>query len=221
MKHVFLSYMMSHDNPVYGGIANLKLVQVKSVSRGNSANVFRLTMENHWGTHIDAPNHFFNNGLTVNDYPADFWFFKNPMVIKLDLKPCELLRLSDWTKRIKPYTDIVLFKSGWNKFRGCDNYCRENPGVHSEVGVFLRETYSNIRAIGIDWVSVSSFQDREAGRNAHRSFLDPNGPNNPVPIIEDMDLSPELKGLQEVWIAPLRIEGVDSAPCTVIGVIDA
>ncbi|MBI5050046.1 MAG: cyclase family protein [Nitrospirae bacterium] len=175
-------------------------------------------MENHWGTHIDAPNHFFENGLTVNDYPADFWFFKNPMVIHIDLKPGELLCCSGWTEEIKPETDIILFKSGWGSLRKTEKYSIDNPGIHPEVGFFLREQYPSIRTVGIDWVSISSFKNREAGWQVHRAFFNPDGANDPVLIIEDMDLSHDLKELREVWAAPLRVEGIDSAPCTVIGV---
>ena len=48
-------------------------------------------------------------------------------------------------------------------------------------------------------------------------FLDRKGRNNPVLLIEDMDLSCDLTKLRELWVLPLRVEKVDSAPCTVIG----
>ena len=220
MKHVYLSYPITSKIPVYGGIADIKRNQVKSISSGSFANVYSVTMENHWGTHIDAPNHFFENGLMVNDYPADFWFFKNPMVIHIDLKPGELLCCSDWIESMKPGTDIILFKSGWGKLRKTEKYGIDNPGMHPEVGFFMREEYPSVRAVGIDWVSISSFANREVGRQAHHAFLDPDSVNNPVLIIEDMDLSHDLRELREVWVAPLRVEGIDSAPCTVMGFID-
>jgi kynurenine formamidase len=220
MKHVYLSYPITSKIPVYGGIADIKRNQVKSISSGSSANVYSVTMQNHWGTHIDAPNHFFENGLMVNDYPPDFWFFKNPMVIHIDLKQGELLCCSNWIESMKHGTDIILFKSGWGKLRKTEKYGIDNPGIHPQVGFFLREEYPSVRAVGIDWVSISSFENREAGRQAHHAFLDPDGVNNPVLIIEDMDLSHDLKELMEVWVAPLRVEGVDSAPCTVMGLIN-
>ncbi len=96
-------------------------------------------------------------------------------------------------------------------------YSCDNPGIHPEVGGYLRELFPRIRAIGIDWISISPYQNRELGREAHRAFFDQEGRNNPVLLIEDMDLSNDLKGLTEVWASPLRVERVDSAPCTVIG----
>ena len=77
-----------------------------------------------------------------------------------------------------------------------------------------------VQAIGMDWISVSSFENRELGRQAHRAFLNRDGEGHPVLIIEDMDLSADLNGLREVWVAPLLVEGIDSAPCTIIGIFD-
>jgi len=122
-----------------------------------------------------------------------------------------------WLNTITPDTDILLFNSGWGKYRNNKIYSCDNPGIHPEVGIYLREHFPRIRAIGIDWISISPYQDRELGREAHRAFLDQEGKNNSVLLIEDMDLSGDLKGLTEVWVSPLRVERVDSAPCTVIG----
>lgn len=220
MKYIYLSYLLENEIPVYGGRGSSNIRSVKSIHSGDSANVFSFTMENHWGTHIDTPNHFFENGLTINDYPADFWFFKNPIVIRINLKPGEMLRCTAWTDKIQSNTDIILFRSEWFNLRKTDKYSIDNPGTHPEVGFFLREKYPSVRAVGIDWVSISSLKNREMGRKAHHAFLDPDSVNNPVLIIEDMDLSHDLRRLREVWVAPLRIEGIDSAPCTVMGVIE-
>lgn len=205
--------------PVYGGSASLDINPIKSIAHGDSANVFSFTLENHWGTHIDCPAHFFEKGQNIIDYPPEFWVFRHPLIIDVDLKPGELLRCSGWTDAITLGIDIILFKSEWGKLRKTEEYGIDNPGIHPEVGFFLRGTYPSVRAVGIDWVSISSFKNRETGRHAHRSFLNPDGINNPMLIIEDMDLSYDLRGLREVWVAPLRVEGIDSAPCTVIGVI--
>ena len=152
MRYIYLSYSLESEIPVYGGRDSLNIRNKKSLRNGDSANVFNFTMENHWGTHVDAPNHFFENGLTVNDYPADFWFFKNPIVIRIDLKPEELLCCSGWTDGIMPETDIIFFKSEWGCVRKTEKYSIDNPGIHPEVGFFLRGKYPSVRAIGIDWV---------------------------------------------------------------------
>lgn len=220
MKFIYLSHVLTEKISVYGGEGLLSIAALKALEKGDSANVFRFSMENHWGTHIDAPNHFFENGQKVSDYPAHFFFFESPRVIQVSLKPSDILKSGNWIGEISHDNDLLLLQAGWSRFRGQQIYSSENPGIHPEVGTCLRENYPNIRAVGIDWISVSSFQNREMGRQAHRAFLDPQGSNNPVLLIEDMDLSQDLKGLKQVWAAPLRVEGIDSAPCTVMGRVE-
>jgi kynurenine formamidase len=77
------------------------------------------------------------------------------------------------------------------------------------------------RAIGVDFVSSSSISHRDDGRAAHRAFLAPNDPGEPILLIEDMDLSADLSQLMRVVVAPLRVEGMDSACCTIIGELES
>jgi arylformamidase len=80
-----------------------------------------------------------------------------------------------------------------------------------------------VRAIGIDTISLTAFQNRPLGRQAHLAFLapeentNPTGLKNNIPIliIEDMKLSGLKKTPQEVWVSPLLIHGADGVPVTV------
>ena len=195
----------------------MNIRSVNSLKKKGAAEVFMFEMENHWGTHIDFPRHFFEEGKNMGDYPVESFLFKSPHVVNVHLKPGELLCCGDWLETINPQADILLFQSGWGAHREKDIYSLENPGVHPDVGFFLREKYPNIRAIGIDWISISSYKKREIGRTAHKAFLDPEGCNEPILIIEDMDLRRDLSGLLSLGALPLRMDGVDSAPCTIVG----
>lgn len=218
MKFRYLSHPLTDRIPCYGKIGHPGLKNKKSITRDGGANVFSFSMENHWGTHVDLPNHFFKSGKRVSDYEADFWFFKSPQVIGVHSRPSEILKCGDWLDRINKDSDMLLLKAGWTALRGSKRYSFNNPGIHSEVALYLRKYRKNIRAVGIDWVSISAYRKRDIGREAHKAFLDPRGKNDPVVIIEDMDLSHSLGKLKEVIVSPLRIERADSAPCTIIGI---
>lgn len=219
MKHISLSYSLANEIPVYGGRGSLNIKNIKSLHSGDSANVFSFTMENHWGTHVDCPAHFFENGLSAADYPPETWFFKKPFVLPLKLEENSLISPED-INEIPEGTDLLLIKSGFSCFRGTEKYTHNNPGLRPEAGIRLRERHPYVRAIGFDFISLSPYQNRNLGREAHRAFLDPEGVNAPILVIEDMDLSADLTRLISVWIFPLRISGVDSAPCTVIGAVE-
>ena len=218
MKHVFLSHILENEMPVYGGKALLNIRNVKSIGRGDSANVFSFTMENHWGTHVDCPAHFFNNGYGIIDYPAEKWFFEKPYVVNLDLSENEIVEQKQ-IGDIPDKTDIVLIKTSFSRFRDNYKYATNNPGISPDVGFWLREKHPSVRAVGFDFISISSYQNRALGREAHLAFLNPNGINAPILIIEDMDLSCDLTALHSVQIMPLRFSLMDSAPCTIIATI--
>jgi len=217
MKYKYLSHILNTVTPTYGGGNCIDIKIYKSIANKDSANMYRLSLINHCGTHIDAPNHFFDDGKKACDYLAGSWIFKSPQIIKVNLAPSEVLTCGDWCKKINRNSDILLFLSGWSKFRKKKKYILHNPGIHPEVGLYLRKNLSKVRAVGIDWISISSYDNRQLGREAHRAFLDPDGANKPVLIVEDMNLPLNLSSLREVFVFPMLVSQVDSVPCTTIG----
>ncbi|MEK7376739.1 MAG: cyclase family protein, partial [Candidatus Margulisiibacteriota bacterium] len=176
-------------------------------------NTFTITLENHFGTHIDAPNHFYDRGRTISGYAINELVFNDPHVINLKKNEGELVVPKDLGKLKK--CDVLLINTGFSKFRGSKKYVFKNPGISSEAADFIRKKYPGIKAVGIDTISISSYQNREDGRKAHRAFLDKkNYKNDPVLLIEDMNLSGSLKKIKKIYVSPLFIEKVDSAPCT-------
>lgn len=219
-RHEYLSYPLAARIPAYGGEADLELKRLRSVSDGDSATVCQATLESHWGTHLDAPAHFFEHGREIADFPAEFWHFTSPFVYSCTLRPSEVFSPSGFVGQIPLDADLLLIQSGWGRYRGEQLYVRQNPGMHPDVALKLRQNRPAIRAIGIDWISVSPYADRETGRAVHRAFLDPDGAGSPILLMEDMQLSLSLCGLLEVIALPLRLNGFDSAPCTVVGIFN-
>lgn len=219
MRHLFLSYPLTSEIPIYGKTAariEFKVLSSKKKSGFNRTGWMGLG--NHWGTHVDAPAHFFERGPSVSALPARTWRFETPQVLSIRLEPGALVSKKDIEGRVDHRTDLLLLRSGWWKKRGGHDYSLRNPGVLAEVGLWLRRACPKLRAVGFDWISLSSFLNRGLGREAHRAFLDPNAKGSPILIFEDMDLSANLQGLLQVWAMPLRVAAADSAPCTVIGV---
>lgn len=216
-RWIFLSHPLGPDMPVYGEThAHPGIEPVRSIRTGNAANVYRITLENHWGTHVDTPAHFFDHGRSIAEFSAAEWVFFKPVVLEITATSGELIGVDPF-QNIPKECDLVLVRTGFQRHRGDDVYSHDNPGIHPEVGHWLRENRPKIRAIGMDFVSLSPRRNPQAGRESHRAFLDPETPGNPVVIIEDMDLHHPLATLEHVIVAPLRMVGIDSAPCTVLG----
>lgn len=218
-KTVYLSHPLNINQPVYGGAkGTMEISSLKAIGRGDSCHTFRVAFENHAGTHVDAPAHFFENAPAVVDYPAGFWIFENPQVLEFSVRPAQLLDVGVFEGKVRSSADLLILKTGFQSFRGKEEYACRNPGIAASVGFWLREHFPDLRAVGFDFISLSSYQNRPEGRLAHKAFLDPRGQGHPVVIIEDMDLQKDLSGIQRVIVAPLLVDGIDSAPCTVLGI---
>ncbi len=217
-QYKLLSYPLSVNTHGYGGKKTLRIKKDKLISRGDSCNTFRLIFPNHLGTHIDCPNHFFASGKKLSQYKIKDFIFSKPAILDCPKQENELITLDDIRGNLKKLKeiDILLLRTGFYKCRSSIRYATKNPGIDTEVARFIRKNLTNIRCIGIDSISISSYGNRKIGRETHRIFLQKHSfKRQPVCIIEDMDLSGNLMDMKKVFVAPLFIEDVDSAPCTV------
>lgn len=220
----YLSYPLTEMMPAYGSHKEkLKITSIKSLNNGGTCQVFNFELQNHWGTHVDCPAHFFLNGDKVSDYPPQFWHFKSPQLINVHLQQEQVLTdinlQGDPKNEINNNTDLLLIRTSWSNLRGTDIYSSKNPGLSPQLGFNLRNNYPNIRAIGIDIISISPYTNKELGILAHKAFLDPQGSGHPLLLIEDMFLPLEIDKYKEVIALPLIVEGIDSAPLTIIGLL--
>jgi len=219
-RYLRLSYSISGSSPLYPGTLPIKIEAGKSIKKGNSCNTFLITLSNHMGTHIDAPNHFHEKGRKISDYRIDELIFRRPVVIDCPKTEDEPITPHDLKGKIKKLNDIVLIRTGFYKFRGLKKYTHKNPYILPQTALWLRTEYPNLKALGIDLISAGSCNHNEHSRETHQILLGKKGcKGSPMLIIEDVDLSFDLNGLKEVIAAPLYIEGIDSSPCTLIGVI--
>lgn len=217
-KIIYLSYLIDAHTPTYGNRYNVELIRKSDIGRGDTANETHFRSTLHVGTHIDFPFHFYENGQTLEDFPAEFWFFNHPLLV--EVKPESLILEREIIARLEQLdgiqeTDILLIKTGQCYLRNSRQYWEENIGVSPKVYDYLQEKMPEVRILGFDSISVSSFQHREIGRESHKKFLNP---HKPVLLLEDMDLrNLENKyDLVHVVVAPAMIAGVDGVPCTVI-----
>ena len=216
MKVMYLSHFISVDTPLYGGAKSVEITQYKFIYKGDSCNMLFLSIPNHTSTHIDLPYHFLKDGKKLEDFDPDFWIFKNVGLIELrDVEFCEIITWEKIASTLLKYNSIelLLLKTGFEKYRGEEVYWSKQPGIHPEVAKYLREKFPLLKAVGMDIISISSWCNRELGRKAHREFLE-----REILLIEDMKLS-DVDSAPDVVIAlPLLIKGADGAPITVIGI---
>jgi kynurenine formamidase len=222
-RYIKLSYNIGVDTPLYPETPPVVIEKVKEISKGNSCNTFLITLSNHLGTHIDTPGHFFNSGRTISEYSIEELVFQKPLIVDCPKGINEVIEIDDIASSMNSNdSDILLIRTGFYKYRKDDihTYCYKNPYLSLHAAEYLRKTFSTLKAIGIDCISIASYEKREIGREVHKTLLNSDEfKGSPIPIIEDLYLPHEIKELDELIISPIFIEGVDSAPCTVIGII--
>ncbi len=216
MKPVWLSHKLERTTPLYGGAQDLEIRSDRSLEAGDSCNSSLLRLPSHAGTHVDVPFHFLATGKVIDDYPPEAWIFDSPLVIDAPAEAGQLLSPNDLPSLPgrERSVDLVLLRTGFEGNRHTDLYWQRGPGLAPELAACLIDRYPDLRAVGVDFLSISSLQHREAGRAAHRAFL-----GRDVVIIEDMTLSELGRDgrLERVQVFPLRFEGGDGAPCTAVG----
>ena len=108
--------------------------------------------------------------------------------------------------------ELLILNTKNHRNRGTNLFWKKYPGFHPNSAAHLKEIYPNLRALGMDTISLSSPDFREEGRQAHKAFL-----SREILLIEDMNLSklsPSSK-IQSLTVAPLIFERCDGAPCTI------
>lgn len=221
-KCIWLSHTWGPSSPAYGDGKRILIEPATQISRGDSSNSLSFSAGNHIGSHMDAPYHFSENGRKVDSYAAEDFYFKRPILVDLTISDTSrhitedhLVELRDRTGKQFLECDLLLFRTGLEKNRQETRYWSDGIGMGPGTADFLRKHAPQCRAIGLDTISVTAFSQRELGRQVHREFLQH---DKPFILFEDLALQKaDAHGLSSVVAAPLRIEGGDGAPVTVMG----
>ena len=215
-----LSHHLSIDTPIPPGVPPIRFRHHFSMERGDVSNLFVLAFSNHTGTHIDAPWHFVRDGLPISKFGLEEFVFERPLCVDISIGDGEILRPADFEPHFAAikHCDLLLLRTGYARVRREDpeRYRTFAPGMSVEGAEYVVDKFPKLRALGLDTVSLACMQRLEEGLEAHRVLL--RGEGRRFLIIEDMNLDHDLSQLKQVFALPLFIDGVDSAPCTVIGI---
>lgn len=220
MSYVRLSYDLSSTDPGWPGNFTMSLETVSAISRGDVANQTKLTLLNHFGSHMDGPNHFNDNGPRLAEMPLDTFVGESPLLLHIPKSYNELVRIED----LAPYerqlqtSDLLLIRSGFSSVRKSDpdRYASEGPGVSSQACKYLIERFPNLKAIALDWISLASFRYLDDGILAHQYLLGMFH-GRYICIIEDLNFeSVAHRRIRRVVALPLFLKEADSAPVSVI-----
>ena len=218
-KIIFMSHPLDEKTPSYGGRDSLKISPNSKIVNGVGANTSSLLFSNnHMGTHMDTPYHFCENGKKTLQYKAEEFYFSNVGIINHPCTSAKLIESNDLDLKTVPLDiDFLFINTSFEKYRGDKKYINDNPGLHADLAKVLRDKFSNLKGVGFDFISLTSWKYREEGRNSHKSFL---CNKRSLLVIEDVSFK-ELNTSQIDWtmISPLRTSDGNGGPVTIISKI--
>jgi arylformamidase len=199
-----VSVPLAADVPTYPGNPPFELHAIKRIANGDSSNVSRLVMGTHAGTHVDAPRHFFDEGIAVDALSLDLLIGRARVV---DLPRRGGITADDLAAAGLREDLRVLLKTPNSAFWNGGGFRQEYTHLTEAAARYLAD--QGVKVVGVDYLSVDEF--KKAGAPAHRALL-----SQGVVIIEGLNLSDVEPGMYEMYCLPLRIASADGAPARVV-----
>ena len=183
------------------GDPRVKIMRANNIEKGDEANVTRLNMGAHTGTHMDAPCHFINSKAGIDKMPLDAGIGKARVIgirNKEIITPEELK-----SHRIRKGERIIFKTANSNSRWHLKPFNKKYVALSTEAARFLAGR--KIKTLGVDYLSIGSMRSDQG--EVHRLILKAG-----IWAIEGLDLSKIAPGDYEMICLPLRIVKSDGSP---------
>jgi len=182
--------------PVYPGDPGVAIELAKAIERGDPANVSRLELGAHTGTHVDAPRHFLPAAPGADALSLEA--FIGPCVVA-HVPAADRIDAAAIAAADPPASgERVLLKTPNSRLWERDEFAPEF--VRLDAGGAQALIERGVRLVGIDYLSIGD-------RDAHRALL-----GHGIGVIEGLDLRAVEPGAYLLVCLPLKIAGCDGAP---------
>jgi arylformamidase len=207
MKTYDISLNISAEMPVWPGDGGIQIRRIEKIEDGAAANVSRMEMGVHTGTHVDAPFHFIKDGTTAENLSLKV-LVGRAYVIHLkddvDVITPEVLQAAG----IPPRTRRVLIRTRnskqWTKdYRA---FQKDFVAIDHKGAEYLVKR--GVKLVGVDYLSVAPFADAIP---THLTLLKAG-----VIIVEGLNLAQVTQGRYNFFCLPLKLKGSDGAPARAI-----
>ena len=203
-----ISAKVTASMPIYPNDLSIKITSWASIAKNDPANVTTLNFSAHTGTHVDAPAHFIEGAMKVDELPLDI-LIGRALVIEIpdDVRAVDAELLS--SQNLYGATR-VLFKTRNSSFWDeAEDFREDYTYLTTAAARLLVEL--GVRLVGIDYLSIEEFASTTYA--THKMLL-----SREVIIIEGLNLREVPAGEYELICLPLKIaEGLgDGAPARAI-----
>ena len=202
MKLIDISIKNFNGMSKYPSLEDYKHEVLKDYSLGDQYSLSKIAMPMHIGTHVDAPYHFIEDGIKIQDIPLET-FYGQCAVIEIDAAVISQETLS----KKKITGERILFKT--------NNSTLQNKGEEVINNVYIDKSGSEylsklgIKLIGIDYFSVDNINNKI--KDAHKILL-----SKGVILLEGINLYGVDEGEYIISCFPLNVMNSEGSPCRAI-----
>ena len=183
----------------------MRIEPITRIAAGHTANTSRLILPNHLGTHVDAPRHYMERGISMEQMPLSAGMGAARVIAIED--PHEI-GLSELMRHAPQAGERLLLKTrnsdhDWESV----NFMPDFVALSVEAACYLAAC--KVQTVGVDYLSVGGYYSD--GTATHRALLEAG-----IWIIEGLNLRQAGAGNYEIICLPLKIMGADGAPARAV-----
>ncbi len=206
MRTYDITLTISPDLPTWPGDPGVEIERVEKIEDGSNANVSRVNMGVHTGTHVDAPYHFLQDGITVDQLNLNLLTGRAYVLHLPGVEVITATVLED--AQIPPRTRRVLFKTRNSElWAGNENeFQTDFVGLSEDGATYL--VRRGVKLVGMDYLSIAPFHK---SRPTHERLLEAG-----VVVVEGLNLTEVDQGRYTIYCLPLKIANSDGAPARAI-----
>ncbi len=204
-----LSLPIADGGMVYPGNPPTRITAQQAIAAGNGANVSAVSLGSHTGTHVDAPRHFIDDGVPIDEVPLDR--FIGPALLvdfpdDVTAIGAEHLRAHELGGHTR-----VLLKTRNSALLARREFAPDYTYLAPDGAEYLVER--GVQLVGIDYLSIEQFHSGH--HRTHLTLLE-----RAVVIVEGLALRDVPPGEYQLVCLPLRIAGIDAAPARAVLIAD-
>lgn len=173
--------------------------------RDDGYNLMQVILNSHVATHIDAPYHFLEDGLKLDEIPLER-LMGEAVVVDCSYKQAkELITMDDLmeSKDQVKENDVVLIRTDWDRYYPGRVFDYDMPNVSLECIDFFIE--KKIKILGLQTPSLNWVEDNPG---AHRMLLGAG-----VLLVEGLANLGQIRKKRCFFMAlPLKLKGLDGFP---------
>jgi arylformamidase len=194
-----LTRTISQDMPVYPGDPKPKFDPYATIKDNNNANITRISVGSHTGTHVDAPWHFLQEGNSIDMEPLDKFIGEAAII---DASGKNSITAEDFSGYDIRSNDIILIYTGTGD--------RRTDFAYVDISAAEWMVEHEIKCVGIDTASVEEYGKKDAP--VHKMLLARN-----VGIIENLANLKQFAGSRMFFVClPLPLKGIDGSPARAV-----